>query len=142
MLLHTCCQKCTMQVFSKILCSLPISVHWGSKCFCLGHEDSIPERKTGGARCDRLPPQVASSSSCLVAKSCPALCDPTDCSPPGSSVHGDSPGENTGEGCHALLQGIFPTWDSNPPFLCLLHWQVYSLSLTPSGKPEECYTGK
>ena len=37
-----------------------------------------------------------------------------DCSPPGSSVHGDSPGENTGVGCHALLQGIFPTqvWSS------------------------------
>ena len=31
-----------------------------------------------------------------------------DCSPPGSSVHRDSPGENTGVGCYALLQGIFP----------------------------------
>ena len=29
--------------------------------------------------------------------------------PPGSSVHGHSPGKNTGVGCHALLQGIFPT---------------------------------
>ena len=27
------------------------------------------------------------SCSCLVTKSCPALCDPMDCSPPGSSVH-------------------------------------------------------
>ena len=36
-------------------------------------------------------------------------CDPMDGSPPGSSVHGDSPGKNTGVGCHALLQGIFPT---------------------------------
>ena len=34
------------------------------------------------------------------------LCNPTDCSPLGSSVHGDSPGENTGVGCHFLLQGI------------------------------------
>ena len=32
-----------------------------------------------------------------------------DCSPPGCSVHGDSPGKNIGVGCHALLQGIFPT---------------------------------
>ena len=24
-----------------------------------------------------------------------------DCSPPGSSVHGDFPGKNTGVGCHA-----------------------------------------
>ena len=33
---------------------------------------------------------------------------------PGSSVHGDSPGKNTGVGCHALLQGIIPTQGSNP----------------------------
>ena len=55
---------------------------------------------------------------CLVAQSCPALFNPTDCSPQGSSVHGDSPGKNTGVGCHALLQGIFPTQGSN---LRLLH---------------------
>ena len=30
------------------------------------------------------------------------------CNSPGFSVHGDSPGKNTGVGCHALLQGIFP----------------------------------
>ena len=42
---------------------------------------------------------------CLVAQSCLTLCDPMDCSLPGSSVHEDSPGKNTGVGCHALLQG-------------------------------------
>ena len=31
---------------------------------------------------------------CLVAQSCLTLCDPTDCSLSGSSVHGDSPGKN------------------------------------------------
>jgi len=36
------------------------------------------------------------------------------CSPPGSSVQGDSPGKNTAVGCHALLQGLFPTQGSNP----------------------------
>ena len=50
---------------------------------------------------------------CLVAQSCPILCNPMDCSPPGSSVHRDSPGKNTGVDCHALLQGIFPTQKSN-----------------------------
>ena len=35
-------------------------------------------------------------------------------SPPGSSVWGAFPGKNTGVGCHALLQGIFPTQGSNP----------------------------
>ena len=44
----------------------------------------------------------------------------------------DSPGKNTGVGCHALLQGIFPTQGSNPG---LLHWQVGSLLLVPPGKP-------
>ena len=37
-----------------------------------------------------------------------------DCSPPGSSVHGNSPGKNTGVGYHALLLGMFPTQGSNP----------------------------
>ena len=41
-------------------------------------------------------------------QSCLTLCDPIDCSPPGSSVHGDSPGKNTAMGCHFLFQGIFP----------------------------------
>ena len=38
-----------------------------------------------------------------------------------------SPGKNTGVGCHALLQGIFPTQGSNP---CLPHcrWILYCLS--------------
>ena len=42
------------------------------------------------------------------------LCDSMDCNLPGSSVHGDSPGKNTGLGCHALLQRIFPTQGLNP----------------------------
>ena len=37
-----------------------------------------------------------------------------DCSLPGSSVHGDSPDKKTRVGCHALLQGIFPTQELNP----------------------------
>ncbi|XP_069426855.1 cilia- and flagella-associated protein 119 isoform X1 [Ovis canadensis] len=44
----------------------------------------------------------------------------------------DSPGKNTGVGCHAFLQGIFPTQGSNP---CLLHWQVGSSPLESPGKP-------
>ena len=54
---------------------------------------------------------------CLVPQSCLALCDPMDCSLPGSSVHGGSPGKNPGMGCHALLQGIFPIQGSNPGLL-------------------------
>ena len=50
---------------------------------------------------------------CLAVQLCPTLWDSMDCSPPDSSVHGDSPGKNTGVGCQALLQGIFPTQGSN-----------------------------
>ena len=50
---------------------------------------------------------------CLVAPSCPTLCNPVDCSLPGSSVIGDYPGKNTRVGRHALLQGIFPTQGLN-----------------------------
>ena len=71
---------------------------------------------------------------CLVAQSCLTLCDSMDCSPPGSYVHGDSPGKNTGMGCHALLQGIFPIQRSNLHLLHLLHWQAGSLPSDPSGK--------
>ena len=74
---------------------------------------------------------------CLVAESCPTLCDSMDCSLPGSSVPGDSPGNNTGVGCHALLQGIFPTQGSNPHLLCLLQWQAGSSPLVPPGKSIE-----
>ena len=64
---------------------------------------------------------------CLVTQSCLAVCNPIYCSLTGSSVRGDSPGKNTGVGCHALLQGIFPTQGLNPG---LLHgWQtLYHLS--------------
>ena len=48
----------------------------------------------------------------LVTQLCLTLCNPKDCSLLGSSVHGDSPGKNTGVGCHALLQGIFPTQET------------------------------
>ena len=45
----------------------------------------------------------------LVAQKCPTLCKSMDCSPTGSSIHGDSSGKSTGVRCHALLPGIFPT---------------------------------
>ena len=38
-------------------------------------------------------------------------------------------------GCHAVLQGTFPTQGSNRHVLCLLHWQASSLLLAPPGKP-------
>ena len=54
---------------------------------------------------------------CLVAQLCPTLCKPMDCSLPGSSVHGDSPGKNTRVGCLTLLQGLCPTQGLNASLL-------------------------
>ena len=71
---------------------------------------------------------------CLVTQSCPSLCDPMDCSPPGSSVRGDSPGKNTGVGCHALLQGIFPTQGLNPG---LPHCRQILYCLSHQGSPKD-----
>ena len=62
-----------------------------------------------------------------VAQSCLTLCNPMDGSPPDSSVHGDCSGKNTGVGCHALLQGIFPTQGLNAG-LRLCRQILYQLS--------------
>ena len=67
---------------------------------------------------------------------------PHGCGPPGSSVHGDSPGKKTGVGFHDLLQGIFLTHGLNPylpnpgtePRFPAL--QADSLQSHPSEKPE------
>ena len=70
-------------------------------------------------------------SCCWVATSCPTLwlrvLEPTRFLCPW-----DSPGKNTGVGCHFFPQGIFPTQGSNP---CLLHWQEGSLPLSHQGIP-------
>ena len=68
---------------------------------------------------------------CSVTESCPALCDPVDCSPPGSSVHGISQPRILEWGCQLLLQGIFPNQGSDSH---LLHWQVCSLPLGHLGR--------
>ena len=47
-------------------------------------------------------------------QSCLTLGDPLDCSPPGSSVHRDSSGKNTGVGYHALLWGNLPAAGIEP----------------------------
>ena len=68
----------------------------------------------------------------LTIQLCPTLCDPMGCSPPGSSVHLDSPGKNTGVGCHALLQGIFLIQGLN---LGLLHCRQILYCLSHQGSP-------
>ena len=75
--------------------------------------------------------QLESACVCLVIQLCPTLCDPMDCSLPGSFVHGILQARNTEVGCH----GLFLAQGSNPS---LLHWQD-SLPLVP---PELLYIHK
>ena len=65
-------------------------------------------------------------------------CNPMESSPPGSFVHGDSPGKNTGVGCHALRQGDLrkPGIECRSPTL-----QVDSLLSEPPGKPQNTALG-
>ena len=79
------------------------------------------------------------TSLCSVTQSFLTLCDPMDCSPPGSSVYVIFQARNIGVGCHVLLQGIFPIQGSNSHLFHLLHWQVGSLPRSHLGSPIYIY---
>ena len=64
-----------------------------------------------GRKCFVSSHLVCGTVLCLVTQLCLTLCDPIDCSLPGTYAHGDSPGKNTGVGCHAFLQGSYQTRD-------------------------------
>ena len=70
-------------------------------------------------------------------QSCLTLCDSVDRSPPGPSVHGDSPGTNAGVGCHFLLKGIFPP--RNHTRVSSMGRQVLHLLLVPPGVTGEAF---
>ena len=70
----------------------------------------------------------------LVAQSCLTLCDPKDCSLPGSFVHAILQARIL-EWVDSLFQGIFSSQGSNLCLQRLLHWQVGSLQLALPGKP-------
>ena len=70
----------------------------------------FPGQSTG-VGCHFLLQCMKVKSESEVTQSCPTLCDPMDCSPPGSSIHGIFPAKSTGVGCHCLLPQaqIIPT---------------------------------
>ena len=135
MLLHTFMSKWSC-VYIYVLCSLRISIRvellGNMKTLCLTFWRTFKLFPKG-----TLPFYMPTK----LLQSCLTLCNPMGWSPPGSSVHGILTGKNTGVGCHALLQGIFPTQGSNQSFLYLLHWQMGSLPLAQPGKPQDCYQG-
>ena len=67
----------------------------------------------------------------LAAQLCPHPLRPMDCSPPGSSVHEDSPGKNTGVGCMPSSRGSSWPRDQAQVSLAL---QVNSSPSEPRGK--------
>ena len=75
---------------------------------------------------------------CVVAQSSPTLGNPMDCSLPGSSIHGTSPGKNTEMDCHALLQGNLPNPGIEPRSPAL---QADSLPSEPPRKPKNTGVG-
>ena len=77
----------------------------------------------------RIPSKVV---LCLVAQSCPSLCDPLDYSPPVSSVHGIFQARILEWVAFSFSRGSFPTQGFNPG---LLHWQEDSLPLCYLGSP-------
>ena len=111
----------------EMLVSLPFFSEWEG-----------PSKPQGGGICveplvDTIGPiSVHSMKWSEVIQSCPTLCNPMDCSPLRLLCPWDSPGKNTGVGCHFLLQGIFPTQGSN---LGLLHCRQTLYPLSHQGSP-------
>ena len=70
---------------------------------------------------------LSHQGSPLVTKSYPILLCSSGLLPTRNLCPWDFPGKNTGMGCHALRQRIFPTQGSKPHFSCLLHLQAGSL---------------
>ena len=81
----------------------------------------------------------------LVIQSCPTLWEPMDGSLPGFSVHGILQARIVESvGCHALLQGIFPTQELNPGLPnCrqILYWLNYQGSKAHGGGISTVSTG-
>ena len=110
---------CAVQQFYKLLSlvRLWICILRHSTEFQILDTDCFPKGLYQSVLCEWVKMLVFSLSPVvanLLLLSVVSLCDPIDYSPPGSSVHRDSPGQNTGLGCHFLLQGIFLTQESNP----------------------------
>ena len=108
-------------------------------------------------RCFNLAAAAAAAAKSF--QSCPTLCNPIDGSPPGSPHPWDSPGKNTGVGCHCLLQCMkvksesevarsYPTlsdpMDCSPPGSSVhrifqarvLEWVTTVFSINNSGIPK------
>ena len=62
-------------------------------------------------------PRLFHQVLCLIAQPCPTVCDPMDCSPPGSSVHGILQARILQWVAIPFSSSIFLTQGLNPGFL-------------------------
>ena len=83
---------------------------------------------------------TAAAAAAKSHQSCPTLCDPRDSSPPGSRPW-DSPGKNTGVGCHFLLQCMKVKSESEVAQSCPIprHWTVAHQAPPSMGFPRQEY---
>ena len=77
--------------------------------------------------------------ACKVFSVSPTLCNPMDCSPPGSTSGGFS-GQEYWSGLPYPCPEDLPHPELKPTSICLLRWQADSLQLAPPGKPEFTHT--
>ena len=116
---------------------------WNDSAFCHSNDNDNTHLHTQEAFLLSSRQKEGSVYLCAQSLSCVQLfATPWTASLPSSSVCGDSPGKNTGVGCHALLQGIFLTQGSNAHLLyCrqilypLSHPESPCLSITEAKKP-------
>ena len=104
-------------------------IYWAFPC-SKEYIDSLTSSQLPSPRIKR---QTNRMCVCSAAQSCLTL-QPPELQPTRLPFPWDSPGKNTGVGCHFLLQGIFLTQGSSPP---LLHWQADSLLLRYLGSPNK-----
>ena len=111
-------RKLREQADLKIRVPRVMKFECGLKYSCrLALEGSVPESETEGSE---------------VTQSCPTRCDPMDCSPPGSSIHGILQAKIL-EWVVISFPGIFLTKGLNSHLLHLLHWRqiLYHLGSPP-----------
>ena len=111
-------------------------VVWGGFTSSQGKERSEKQGRKGNTFSSAPPPSSPFIYVCVLNHS--VVSDPAtliDCRPLGSSIHGVVQTRTLELNCHFLLQGTFPIEALNQHLLCLLHWQVNSLSLSQLGSP-------
>ena len=104
--------------------------------FYSGKTDCFGYAPSGGSWHRRVAGNLTQKQGCFVAKSCPTFCDPMDCSPPGSSLHGISQARILEWVAISFCRGSSRPRDQTHVF-CISRW--ISTSEPSLGSPEAGY---